>query len=123
MHRQQRGVTAIGWIVLLVPVALVLYAAIRLFPVYMNYLSVSRVMTQQAQESATSDSAQTIHYGLEKRLDIDAVTFPDAKDFVIRRDGQSWVIEVDYEETVPLLANVSLLTKFAKSVKTGKALE
>ncbi|MEP7247412.1 MAG: DUF4845 domain-containing protein [Gammaproteobacteria bacterium] len=123
MHRQQRGVTAIGWIFLLIPVGLVLYSVIRLFPVYMNYLSITRIMTQQASESQSSDSAQSIKNGLEKRLDIDSVTFPDTKDFVIRRDGQSWVIEVAYEEPVPLMGNLSLLATFAKTVSTGKATE
>jgi hypothetical protein len=35
--RKQRGVTTIGWIFLLAPVAVVLYAGIRVAPEYLNY--------------------------------------------------------------------------------------
>ena len=38
--RKQRGVTMIGWIFLLVPVAIVLYAGIRVGPEYLNYYKV-----------------------------------------------------------------------------------
>ena len=40
MMRRQRGVTMIGWIFLLIPVALVLYAGIRVGPEYLNYYKV-----------------------------------------------------------------------------------
>jgi len=121
MHRTQRGVTFIGWLFLLVPMALVGYAGIRLAPIYLNYSKVVRSMDQIAQESRPDDSAQVLRAGLEKRLDIEGMTFPDVKDFVIRRDGQSWVMEIEYEDGAPLLANVSITAKFSKSVRLGKA--
>jgi hypothetical protein len=121
MHRQQRGVTMIGWLLLLIPVAIVGYAGIRLAPIYLNYFSVVRSMDRLAQESRSDDSAQSLRFALEKRLDIEAVTFPDSKDFTIKRDGQAWVLQVDYEDAAPLVSNVSLLAKFSKTVRLGKA--
>ena len=119
MKRTQRGVTMIGWIVLLIPVAIVGYTAIRLIPVYLNYARIARSLDQIAQETRAGDSALNIHFALEKRLDIEQVTFPDSKDFTIRRDGQSWVIEIEYEDGAPLLSNVSVSAKFHKSVRIG----
>ena len=119
MKRTQRGVTMIGWIVLLIPVAIVGYAGIRLIPIYLNYTKIARAMSQQAQEARGADSQQNIRFGLEKRLDIEQVEFPDAKDFTIRRDGQSWVLEIEYEDGAPLMSNVSLTAKFKKSVRIG----
>jgi hypothetical protein len=119
MKRTQRGVTMIGWIVLLIPVALVGYTGIRLVPIYLNYTKISRALTQLAQESRGSDSAQNLRFSLEKRLDIEQVEFPTSKDFVIRRDGQAWVCEIEYEDGAPLLSNVSVTAKFKKSVRIG----
>lgn len=119
MKRTQRGVTMIGWIVLLIPVALVGYTGIRLIPIYLNYTKIARTMTQLAEESRPSDSQQTIFFALDKRLDIEQVEFPTVKDFVIRRDGQSWLIEISYEDGAPLLSNLSVTAKFAKSVRIG----
>jgi hypothetical protein len=119
MKRTQRGVTMIGWIVLLIPIAIVGYAGLRLVPIYLNYTKIARSMTQLGQEASGSDSQQGIRFALEKRLDIEQVSFPDSKDFVIRRDGQSWMLEVEYEDGAPLFSNVALTAKFKKSVRIG----
>ena len=97
MKRTQRGVTMIGWIILLVPVAIVGYTGIRLVPIYLNYTKISRAMTQLTQELRSNDSQQSIFFALDKRLDIEQVEFPTVKDFTIRREGQSWVVEIAYE--------------------------
>ena len=125
MHKKQRGVTAIGWIFLLVPVALVVYCAIRLTPIYLNYSRVVRSLDQIAAESRSDESvnASTLRNSIDKRLDIEGIEFPELKDFIIHRDGQSWVIDVSYEETAPLVSNVSLLVAFKKTVRIGKAPE
>ncbi len=119
MKRTQRGVTLIGWVFLLIPVAIVGYTGIRLVPIYLNYTKIARSMSQIAQEGSGSDTAQNLRFALEKRLDIEGVAFPDSKDFVIRREGQTWVIEVEYEDGSPLFSNVSITAKFSKSVKIG----
>jgi hypothetical protein len=119
MKRKQRGVTMIGWICLLIPIAVVGYAGIRLIPIYLNYTKIARTMEQVAQESRAGDSQQNIRYSIEKRLDIEQVDFPTPKDFTIRRDGPSWVIEIEYEDGAPLLSNIELTAKFSKSVRIG----
>ncbi len=123
MRRTQRGVTFIGWLILLIPVAIVGYAGIRLVPIYLNYTKIARSLTQLTQESQAGDSAQNIRFALEKRLDIEGVQFPDSKDFTIKRDGQAWVVGIDYEDGAPLLSNVSLTAKFTKSVRVGPGTE
>src|SRR5689334_25139519 len=112
MKRTQRGVTFIGWILLLIPVAIVGYAGVRLIPIYSNYFSISRSMSQLAQAARGGDTLQSLHTSLGDRLNVNQVSFPDEKDFVIRRDGSSWVIEVEYEDGAPLFSNVSITAKF-----------
>jgi Domain of unknown function (DUF4845) len=123
MHRKQRGVTMIGWIFLLIPVAIVLYAGIRLGPIYLNWGKVVRCMDRTADEASGDDPLGVVRAAIEKRLDIEGIEFPDSKDFVFRREGHSWVIEVEYEDGAPLVANVSLVAKFSRSVRLGAAPE
>jgi hypothetical protein len=123
MRKTQRGITFIGWLFLLIPIAIVGYAGLRLAPVYMNYGKIARAMEQTAQEARTSDPANIIRASLEKRLDIEGIEFPNARDFTIRRDGQAWIMEIEYEDGAPLLSNVSLNAKFNKSVRLGRAPE
>src|SRR5687767_4706124 len=54
--RKQRGVTMIGWIFLLVPVALVLYAGIRVGPEYLNYYKVVTAMKETASALNSDDT-------------------------------------------------------------------
>jgi hypothetical protein len=119
MRKSQRGVTAIGWIFLLLPIAIVGYAGIRLVPIYLNYSKVVRMVDQIAKESASASSAQEIRYALEKRVNVEGMTYPTEKDFAIRRVGKSWIIEIEYEDPVPLFANLTLVPKFATTATVG----
>jgi hypothetical protein len=119
MRNRQRGVTAIGWIFLMVPLALVGYAAIRLTPVYLNYMKVARALEQTAADFQDDQSAtaQTLRYSIEKRLDIESVNYPQVKDIIVKRDGRTWVLQAAYEDVAPLFANISLLVNFDRSVE------
>ena len=119
MHREQRGLTLIGWLILLTPLAIVLYGAIRLTPVYLNYVKVARALEQVASELQGEEAVnlQRIRLGIERRLNVESVSFPTVNDFVIRRDGQAWVVQAAYEDAAPLFANLSLLVTFDKSVR------
>jgi hypothetical protein len=119
MRNRQRGVTAIGWLFLLIPIALVGYAAIRLTPVYLNYMKVVRALEQTANEfkADQSTSAQTLRYSLEKRFDVESVNYPLVKDIIVRRDGRAWIMEAAYEDVAPLFSNISLLVTFDRKVE------
>ncbi len=118
MRQSQRGITLIGWLVLLVPIAIVGYAGIRLVPIYLNYQRVSSALVQVGQEAKAGDagSAQALRNSLEKRFDIESIEHPTARDIDIHRDGDHWVASVDYEDLAPMFGNVSLLVQFHKQV-------
>jgi hypothetical protein len=119
MHSKQRGVTVIGWLFLLIPIAILGYALLRLAPVYLNYMKVSRSMNQLVSEmhSLDTSSAALIRSSLEKHLDVESVDYPGIKDFDIRRDGSVWIVQTTYEETAPLFSNISLVVAFDKTVQ------
>ena len=121
MQSRERGITFIGWLVLLIPVAIVVYAGIRVAPVYLNYVKVARVIDQTISESRNDDSVTlaALRASINRRFDIEGVTYPDGKDVQIHREGRSWVMEAKYEDTAPLFANVSLLIAFDKVAQTG----
>ena len=118
MRHSQRGVTLIGWVVLLVPVAIVVYAGIRLTPIYLNYMRVAKSLSQIASEARGGDTtnATTLRNALEKHFDIESITVPATKEIDIHRENEHWVAIADYEEVAPLFSNVSLLVQFHKVV-------
>jgi len=119
MRNRQRGVTFIGWIFLLVPLALVGYTAIRLTPLYLNYFRVARSLDQVAAEvGSEGGTADGIKNLVGKRFDIEDITYPDPKDIEVHHDADGWSIEAKYDDGSPLFGNVSLLVSFDKVART-----
>jgi hypothetical protein len=118
MMRRQRGVTMIGWIFLLAPMAVVLYAAIRVGPEYLNYWKVVTAMKETASQlkSDESLSAQSVRSALEKRFDTGYIENPAAKDILVAKGGNGWEMTADYETTVPMFGNLFLTMSFKNTV-------
>ena len=120
MRNMQLGVTAIGWLFLLTPLAIVVYAGIRLAPVYLNYMKVVKAMEGSVSElKAAGANPQAIRTTIDKHFEIDMVDYPTTKDMKITKDGSSWVVESQYDDEAPLFANLSLRVTFDKKVKIG----
>lgn len=120
MHSRQRGVTAIGWLILLVPFAIIIYACIRLLPIYLNYMEVSRSLNELTSEYRTGGATpQSIRGSLQKRFDVEGVDYPTVKDISVSRDGQGWAVEAAYYDQAPLFAHITLQVQFDKTVILG----
>jgi hypothetical protein len=118
MRQSQRGVTAIGWIILLIPVAVIVLAGIRLVPIYLNYISVSKYMGSVASEAkGETNTAETLRTSLDKRFQVGYIDHPSAKEIDVHREGSQWVMIADYEDVAPLFGNLSLLVQFHKQVE------
>lgn len=123
MIRRQRGVTFIGWLILLIPVAILGYVGIRLVPIYLNYMRVAHSVEQTATDMKADDAATLtpllIRAALARHFDIESITFPDIKDVAVTRDGTGWTIEAKFEDSAPLFGNISLVVDFDKVGKIG----
>lgn len=120
MRSKQTGVTLIGWIILLIPLAICGYAGIRLTPIYLNYMSVARTLEQVKSEfKGGGGDVAAIRLSIEKRLNVESVDYPSAKDIKITRDGKGWTVSAAYDDQAPLFSNVFLLVTFDKSVTFG----
>jgi|SRR6516165_2437756 len=119
MRNRQLGVTVIGWLFLLTPVAVVIYAGIRLAPVYLNYMKVAKAMDQAGHDvkSGGAGGAAAIRAAIDRHFEIDMVEYPTTKDMKITRDGGAWVVESNYDDDAPLFGNVSLHVTFDKVVR------
>jgi hypothetical protein len=121
MRNKQLGVTMIGWIILLTPFAIVGYAAVRVLPIYLNYMKVSRALEQSGNEMKSNGGANAtgIKNAIDKHFEIDMVEYPDSKTFKITRVDGVWQVEANYDDEAPLFNNVSIHVTFDKIVKIG----
>ena len=118
MRQRQQGMTAIGFIIIAALVGLVGYGAVRLVPVYMTQMQIRQLLSDLKTEydgnAATITRLQT---EIGNRLNIDAVTFPKRQDFVITKTDTGLRVSVEYEDSVPYIANLSLTAAFDNSVE------
>jgi Domain of unknown function (DUF4845) len=121
MRNKQLGVTAIGWLILLTPFAIVGYAGVRLLPLYLNYMKVSRALEQSVTEAKSNGGANPkgIKNTVDKHFEVDMVDYPTTNDMKITHEGGIWTVEMDYDDEAPLFANMSIHVHFDKVVKIG----
>jgi hypothetical protein len=120
MRQHERGVTFLGWIIILLPVALVLYGGIRLTPKYLEYMKIARALEQVRDElKGDQPDAAMIRNSIEKRFDIEDVTVMTVRDtdkLKVTKDGSGYKVEAVYQDVAPYVSNVSLLVNFDKIV-------
>jgi len=118
MRTQQRGVTMIGWIFLLIPVAIVAYGALRAFPKYMDYYKLVSAMKETASQLKDDETLTptSIRQALERRFDTGYIEVDPAEIEVSKSEGGDWQMTADYEETAPMFANLSLAFNFKETV-------
>ena len=118
MRRYQRGVTFIGWVILLIPIAIVFYAGVRLSPVYLNYMKVKHSLDSVANEVPNEgQTADGIRNAVVKHFIVDEVDYPTARDIKVVRDNGVWTLEANYDDQAPLFMNAAILVTFDKVVK------
>ena len=116
---RERGMTAIGLIILIAFVGLFVYAGIRLVPLYIEYFAVVKAMTALKTEGDSGPAA--MQKALEKRFDIEDVHSLSFKDVEIRREGSGWSLHAEYDAETPFVGNVGFIVHFDKTVELGSA--
>ena len=118
MRQQQRGMTFIGLLCVLALVGMVVYAGIRLTPVYLNYMKLARTMESAASEfKGESANLDGVRKSLDRHWAIEDITGIDQKDIEITKDDSGLTLHAVYDDSVPYVANVSLSVHFDKTAK------
>ena len=118
MQHSQRGMTLIGILVLVVVVGSWVYAGIRVTPKYLEYMRIAATLEKVRDEfDANPGSTEfMLRKAIERHFDIEMVEVITANDIEITKDGGAFNMRAYYDDTVPLIANVSFLLEFDKSV-------
>ena len=117
MHRtkNQAGLTAIGFILILIPVGLAVYIFMKAAPAYIEALSVGDAINSLKKELDIKEkSREEIYSMIKKRLEVNNITSVDKDDIKIQKTINDVTVTVDYETRVPLFWNVALALSFHK---------
>lgn len=111
---KQRGITLIGFIMLLAVIGVFLFVGFKLFPVYSEYYSAVTDLNAVCRESdAPNASLQEMRSKLDRRFNISYVSSIDTKkDIKIIKEGDMKLLNINYEVRRPLIYNLDFVAKF-----------
>jgi hypothetical protein len=118
MHRakHQAGLTAIGLILILIPVGLAVYIVLKVVPVYIEAFSVGDAVNSLKKELDVKEkSREEIYTMIKKRLEVNNITNVGKDDIKIQKTVNDVTVTIDYEARVPLFWNAALAFSFHKS--------
>ncbi len=117
-HRQ-RGMTFIGWMVLLGMIGFLVMIGLKLMPPYMEFFKVRSTLDSVASEINNETTTAEIRQMVGARFQVNDVRTINNRDIVINRDGGILTLTVNYEYRTPMFANVDAVVMFEKSVEAG----
>ncbi len=113
MKRTQRGITLLGFVIVLAVVGFAAYIGMKLFPMYSEYYSVKSALKGLSQESgiASADPAR-IQDLFFRRLYISYSENVKPANVKLRRVDSGWQMDVQYEVRKPMVGNLDVVGKF-----------
>lgn len=114
MRRYQHGLSLIGTMVAGALIVCALILAMRMVPVYNEYFAVKKALAALA-SNAEANSPEAIRGLFERRANVDDISSVNKADLVISKENGRWVISAEWQRTIPLVANISLLFQFSAS--------
>ena len=114
---REAGMTGVGILILAVFVGLFAFAAIRLTPIYLNYMKVAGVLDGVYKEFDSQNPTRgAIQTSIQRRFDVESVSEITARDIKVTADDGGFRVTADYDHTSPFISNVHFTVKFDKSV-------
>jgi Domain of unknown function (DUF4845) len=117
-RHHQKGMTAIGWLLVLGLIAFFTLITLRLVPLYLEFSKVASVLESlQSEPGVTNMSRTEIVNLVSRRFDINDVRDVDPKLVKVSKDKGILSVSIDYERREHLIGNVDVVTTFDKKVE------
>ena len=115
----QRGMSSVGFIIVLALIGLFVLVTLKLFPAYMEGFKVTAAMESiKSQPGIGEKSKGEVIDMLMKRLDVDDVDNVKPGNIAVRpRDGGGLLLGVKHETRGTLFGNLDFVVRFDKSVE------
>jgi len=114
----QRGMTAIGWLLVLGLIAFFTLITLRLVPMYLEYAKVvSTLESLQSEPGISNMSKPEIVNIITKRFDVNDVRKVDPKTVLVSKDRGMLKIGFKYERREHVISNIDVVGTFDKQVE------
>jgi hypothetical protein len=114
-HRQA-GITTLGLIFLVLFVGIFAFAAIRLTPVYLNYMKIVGVVDGVVAEfEGQNANAAAVRRSISRRFDVESVSQINYRDVRVSVVDGGLRVSAVYDHNTPFISNISFTVHFDKT--------
>ena len=112
-ENKQKGMTFIGLVLVIAAVIFLAVLGMKLAPAYIEFFGVKKIVNKIANEPNFNEmSKKEIVEEFDKGADIGYITVIKGSDLVIEKGESGNVVTAEYQVTLPIVANVSVLLDF-----------
>lgn len=116
--QKQKGMTAIGWLLVILLAIVVGIVLLKLLPVYLDgYKVYQSLASLEEDDTARGKGPAELSALLMKRLDINMVNDVTKDDIIISRGKTGYEVEVSYEARRQLFGNLYAVVVFSKTIE------
>jgi len=116
MARRQAGATLLGYIILVLFGGVFVFGALRLAPVYLNYMKVVGVVDGVYDEfDRQAPTRAAIRSSISRRFDVESVSIITFRDVTVTQVDGGFEVAAVYDHPAPFVGNISFLVHFDKS--------
>ncbi len=109
--------TTIGLIIMVIFIGLFAFAALRLTPVYLNYLKVASVVDGVVTEfEGQNANRNAVRRSISQRFQVDSVSVITARDVTVTAVDGGLEVSAVYDHTTPFMGPISFTVHFDKTV-------
>ena len=118
MAGNQKGITLMSFVIVLVVVGFFAMVAMKLFPIYSEYYNLKGVMSEfAAQPNSASVAPAQMYTEMDRRFNVAYIESVDSrKNMKIVRSGRNAQLNVVYEVRKPLFGNLDVVAHFDHTV-------
>lgn len=118
----QRGLSFVGWLLVLGVLGFLGSTAIKVIPHYLDYMSLKKIISSvETDQSASINSVSDFYSRVAKGMQINSIQGVDLnKALSITAENHRFVAHLQYEQREPLVENIDLVVKFDHEFSVGR---
>ncbi|HEY8329987.1 MAG TPA: DUF4845 domain-containing protein [Pseudomonas sp.] len=116
--RSQKGLSMLSWLVVLCIVGFIASVFLKVFPHYMDFYSLQKIITSAATESAHQIRSPNDFYAhMGRGMEVNNLDFDLKEMMEVSMENDEFYVHLNYEKREPLIENLDLVVHFDREYR------
>ena len=117
--RSQKGISILGWLVVLAVVAFLASTAFKIIPHYLEYMSMEKIISSVETDKALNiQTVGDFYEHVSKGMQVNGIRDLDMKKVLkVNVENNEFRAHLKYEKREPLIENLDLVVRFDKEFR------